>query len=124
MNFIKVIGTTISGIARSIMVDPDGRVEVPYEGVITGRQTVATAGTRVQLTTRDIPVGLVMLIGETDNTGTVTYGGSQVVDATATRRGQALTSGQASQWVPVSNLNKIWLDSSVNGDGITYVALR
>ena len=124
MNFIKVIGTTISGVARAILTDPDGRVNVAYEVMDSGRQTVTTVGTRVRLTTVPTPASLVMLTAETDNTGIITYGGSQVDAALATRKGFPLSVGQSSPWIPVSNLSNIWLDTTVNTDGVTYIVLR
>lgn len=86
----------------------------------TGRQTVTTAGTRVQLTTTSTRADWVIVTAETDNTGVITAGGSGVVGALATRQGVSLQAGD-SVTVITDNLTDIYLDTTVNGDGVTYV---
>jgi hypothetical protein len=65
-----------------------------------------------------------MLVAETDNTGIITFGGSQVDAALATRRGYPLTAGEKSPWIPVDDLYNVYIDTTVNGDGVTYIYLR
>jgi len=79
-----------------------------YSTIQNGRQTVTTAGTRVQLSSTDTPCTKVVITAETDNTGVITVGGSGVVGALATRQGTPLSAG-ASVTVLVNNLNKIYL---------------
>lgn len=105
-------GTTIQGIARMR--------ESGYSVIGDGRQTVTTAGTRVQLSTTSVSCNKVLITGETDNTGTVVVGSSSVVAALATRRGTPLEAYQGIM-LEVDNLNKVYLDSTVNGEGVTYV---
>lgn len=86
-----------------------------------GRTVVATAGTRVQLSTVSIPCQKVEIVAETDNTGVIVVGGTTVVALLATRRGVPLNAGDVHTITDVDNLNKIYLDTTVNGDGVTYV---
>lgn len=86
-----------------------------------GRAVVTTAGTRVQLSTTSTKCYKVEIIAETDNTGIIVVGGSTVVALLATRRGVPLNAGDVLTITDVDNLNKIYLDSTVNGDGVSYV---
>ena len=86
----------------------------------SGRQTVTTAGTRVQLSTTSTACTRVVITAETDNTNAVTVGGSGVVGALATRQGVPLLPGD-SLTVRVNNLNKIYLDAITDTEGVSYV---
>jgi len=61
----------------------------------------------------------VAITAETDNTGVITVGGSAVVGALATRKGVPLAVGD-SVTLPINNLSDVYLDTTVNGDGVTY----
>lgn len=92
--------------------------------LLSDRKVVTTAGTAVQLPalTGAAPLKGVMVQAETDNTGLIVYGGSTVVAALATRKGVALTAGQ-SVFLEVDDLQDVYLDTTVNGDGVTYTAV-
>jgi hypothetical protein len=61
----------------------------------------------------------VIITAETDNTGNITVGGSTVVAALATRRGIPLAAGD-SVALEIDNLADVFIDSTVNGDGVTF----
>jgi len=82
-----------------------------------GRLTVTTAGTAVRFP--DQACTYVIITAEDNNTGNVVVGGSTVVAAQATRRGVLLEASR-SEKIYVNNLEKLFLDSTVNGDGVTY----
>jgi len=84
------------------------------------RITVTTAGTRVQLP--DQPCAEVTITGHENNTDVVVVGGVNVVAANATRKGQPLEPLQ-SITLRIDNLNKIYIDAKVNGEGATYTYL-
>lgn len=92
-------------------------------GLVSGRQVVAAAGTRVQLVNAAIvsTVRSVLVQALSANTGVIVVGDSQVVAAAATRRGVALTAGQ-SVTVDVDDLSDVWIDATVAGEGVTYLA--
>ena len=84
-----------------------------------GRKTVTTAGTREKIDISDVTEWII-ITAETDNTGYVVVGGDTVVAALATRRGTPLNVGDTIT-LAVDNPNRIWLDVTVSGDGITYL---
>ena len=84
-----------------------------------GRQTVTTAGTAVQLSTTSVGASEVIITAETDNTGIIVVGTSTVVAALATRKGTPLLAGE-SLVIAIDDLNKIYLDTTVSTDGVTY----
>lgn len=84
-----------------------------------GRKVVATAETREQLTTTSTSILWVIITAETDNTGVITVGGTGVIGKLSTRIGTPLEAGRSATF-PVDNLTDIWLDTTVNGDGVTY----
>jgi hypothetical protein len=87
----------------------------------SGRTTVTSAGTAVQLTATDTPVLWVTVTALTSNTSQINVGGSEVKAATgATERGIPLLAGDAVDF-DVNNLTDVWIDSRVNGEGVTYV---
>lgn len=85
-----------------------------------GRRVVTTAGTAVALASSSTPCISVAITAEADNTGVVVVGGSTVVAALATRRGIPLAPGETIT-ATIKNLNLLYLDSTVNGDGVTYL---
>lgn len=88
-----------------------------------GRKVVATAGTAELLSTTSVKISSVIIQAETDNTGTIVVGGSTVVAAQATRRGIALTPGD-SLVLDIIDLSLLYLDTTVNGDGVTYIWIK
>lgn len=83
-----------------------------------GRKTVTTAGTAVALSTTTT-IKEVTCTAETDNTDIVVVGGSTVVASLATRRGNPLYPGD-SITLAADNLNEVYVDSLVNGEGVTF----
>lgn len=88
---------------------------------VSGRQTVTTAGTAVQFTLQACKV--VALTAETDNTGYIVIGDSAVVAALATRKGLPLAAGDTAIF-SVSNMNVLYMDSTVSTDGVTWAVLN
>jgi hypothetical protein len=89
--------------------------------VLDGRKTVASAGTAEKLSTTPTHIVRVTVVAETDNTGTIAVGNSTVVAALSTRRGTPLSAGD-SITIEVNELTDVWLDSTVAGDGVTFLA--
>lgn len=85
------------------------------------RKIVTTAGTRVALAS-STACKEVVITAETDNTGIVVVGAAAtVVAAIATRRGVPLAAGD-SIVLQTDNLADVGLDSTVSGDGVTFMA--
>ena len=91
------------------------------ETIDCGRQIVTTAGVPAQLGSGVI--GGVIIVGEFDNTGVICVGDSTVIADLATRQGVPLNPGDA-VILTINNLNKIWIDSTVDGDGVTFTQVQ
>lgn len=100
-----------------------GKVNHGLTGIGDNRKTVTTAGVRETLVATSTPAKYVKLIGLSTNTNPVVWGGSTVVAAAGTRRGQALNALEASDWVPIDDLVDIYLDVVTNGEGVSFVYL-
>jgi hypothetical protein len=87
--------------------------------LLGGRKTVTTAGTRVQLP--EGHVGQVELQALKTNTGNIAVGGAAVVAAAGSESGILLTAGQT-ETVDVTDLKDVWIDSTVSGEGVSYLA--
>ena len=86
-----------------------------------GRKVVTTAGTRVALAS-STACKEVVITAELDNTGVVAVGAAAtVVAALATRTGVPLNAGD-SIVLQIDNLADVGLDSTVSGDGVTFMA--
>jgi len=88
----------------------------PADAIGDGSATVTTAGTRVQLTTTATPCKKVRITANGANTGNIFVGGSTI----ASGRGKSLVPLQDVE-IEIDDLSKVYLDSSVNGEGVHYV---
>lgn len=81
-----------------------------------GTKSVTTAGTREQLSGSSVPCKKLTIQAKIGNTGSVYVGGSTVA---STRGIELLPTGTIQ--LTVSNLNLVYIDVSVNGEGVTYI---
>lgn len=106
-----------------ISVDANGYLQmelVTYGTLGDGRTVCGTAGTRVQASTVSVATKAVILTAELDNTGVMVVGGSTIVASAVTSRiGTPLQTG-ASVTLYIDNLNKVYLDATVSGEGVHY----
>lgn len=84
-----------------------------------GRKVVAAAGTALALAA-STPCSHVTVVAETDNTDIVVVGSATVVAALATRRGVPLYPGDSYD-TDIDNVAEVYIDSLVNGEGVTFV---
>lgn len=91
--------------------------EIVPTALVTGKKTVAAAGTAEALGEAQVLAVGVTIKAEADNTGTV-YVGNDAVDADS---GFQLAKGE-SIFIPIADLAAVYLDVSVSGDGVTYIA--
>lgn len=96
--------------------------QVQPHTITDGRKTVSTAGTAEAMASSSTLVDFITITAETNNTGVVTVGASTVVAAVATRRGIPLNAGDIIVLGGV-DLAELYLDVTVNGDGVTYLYL-
>lgn len=95
---------------------------VAQGAIADNRKVVTTAGTAVALSATSIACKVAYIQAEADNTGVIVLGGSTVIASQATRRGIVLNAGDSIA-IEIDDLAKIYLDSTVNGDGVTFVYL-
>ena len=90
------------------------------DGVLTGDGTknVATAGTRVALATTTA-CKWVVVSARPANTGKIVVGTVTCVAAAGSERGIVLAAGQAAA-IPATNLASVYIDSTVNGEGVAF----
>ena len=103
----------------SVIDQDEGGIKIiePSRGSVgDNRRVVTTAGTRVQLDAQACK--RIFVQAESDNTGIIVVGGSTVVAAAGSERGILLfpTNGQ---WFNINNANLLYIDSTVNGDGVS-----
>jgi hypothetical protein len=94
--------------------------------ITDGRQTVTTAGTRVQLISGSTPCTQVIVTALLANTNAVTVGGVTVVGAASTRAGIPLfvnSGAPDSVTLNIDNVNKVYIDSVTNGEGVSFTYL-
>ena len=115
---------TIDGIVyRPPIVDSDGHLKVdvisPFTptSVGSGQKTVAVAGTREQLTAQAFRA--VSIAANPDNTGNIFLGDVTVSSA----NGRILKPGDAID-LAIDNLNRLYIDAAVSGEGISYLWVR
>ncbi len=104
------------------ITDASGRMHVNVGVVATvgtiyhNKTTVTTAGTRVALASSQALTAGVYIKALSTNTGLIYVGTSTVSSANGVQ-----LSAKEQIWIPISNLNTINIDSSVNGEGVTYL---
>lgn len=100
-----------------------GLVTDPIFGVKCGE--VSGSATAKQLPS--VPCRYVALQALADNAGTVYVGGAGVTipdGTTDTTSGWALAAGKETAWIPVSNLNQLYIIGDNAGDDVSYLALE
>ncbi len=115
----KSLGGSVMQQGGGFIMSGGGGGESAFKNLTDGRKTVDTAGTAVALAT-DTNCSKVIITAMLNNTDYVVVGGSTVVAMEATRRGIPLVAGQSME-ISISNLNKVYLDVVVSGEGVTFV---
>lgn len=88
---------------------------------LSGKKTVTTAGTAVQLATDQVINGPLMVKALSANGGLV-YVGNVTADVDNSN-GMPLNKDEVIIFYQVGNLNSIWVDSAVNGEGVSWLSL-
>jgi hypothetical protein len=109
MNFSPGLKDTVAGVVSTSEVAPTT--------VINGKTTVTTAGTNVQLTTNSCKSIVIKAL--VANTGSIFVGNATVSSA----NGFVLASGDTVA-LDINNTNVVYIDSSVNGEGVSFLAIN
>jgi hypothetical protein len=100
-------------------VGPTVQLAIPTTGG-HGRKTITTAGTPEQLTETSTTCKRVIIQADRGNTGYIAVGYDDTIDtATGSEEGDILESGDSTV-INIDNVNKIYIDSSVSGEGVHY----
>ena len=91
---------------------------------IEGSKDVAVAATPEKLAAASTPCLGVAITARNSNTGNMAYGFSNAVRATDNAEVGAQLQPGASVFIPINNLNLVWLDAEVGTDGVSYSAVR
>ena len=122
--FLKVVlqaGTAAFGkLAANSGVDI-GDVEVtslPHGATVyNGQKYVSTAGTQVALASSQAITHSVTIMAQSGNSGWIYIGNSSV----SSSNGYILDAGDTLE-LKIANLATVYVDSSVNGEGVSYIA--
>jgi len=116
-----VTGTVTIGSALPAGTNNVGDVDVLSVAIPAtiyhGQKTVTTAGTEVALASSQAILSGVRIKALAANTGIIYVGANPVTSTT----GFALAAGEE-VFVEVANLATVFIDSSVNGEGVSYIA--
>lgn len=109
-----------NGLISVLLVDATGRVWVATNtptGLLNGSTTVTTAGTRVALAASTTVRG-VLVMAQATNTGLIYVGGGTVdnTNVLGLKKRERI-------YLAITNLATVFLDSSVDGEGVTYLAV-
>ena len=85
-----------------------------------GSKDVTAAGTAEALSATSLPVDFVSITAKIGNTGTIVVGASTVVAAAATQRGAPLLAGESIS-IGAVDLSAVYIDSTVSGEGVTFM---
>lgn len=94
-----------------------------FQTILTGEIQGGTTAAQLP----DVPCSMVNIKAETGNATNVYLGVEGVTvpnGETDTTSGFVLDAGQETGWLPIDNLNKLWMITDANGDDIVYMALR
>ncbi len=105
------------------LVSADVTKIVGFASISDGRKTVTSAGTAEAISASSDVCQELTIVAETDNTGVMAVGGSTVVASLSTRRGVPLSSGDAVT-LKLSDIKNVYVDSTVSGDGVTWLCLE
>lgn len=120
--YLSTDPTLESGQFNSLRVDVSGKLKTATDHTTTaighGVKVVTTAGTDVVLAA-STAAKWVVIQAQTDNTGNIAVGGSGVDATEATGTGVLLDAGE-SITLAIDNLADVYIDSSVNGEGVRF----
>jgi len=94
-----------------------------FRTVLTGEVRGGTTAAQLP----DVPCSGVIFKAPSTNATSIFLGVEGVTKpngTTSTTAGFELDAGDESQFIPVDNLNKLWMITDVNGDDLTYMAFR
>ena len=100
------------------------RVKSVAGGLVDGNTDVPSAGNAVQLSATSKPCMGVFVSGDIGNANVVVVGTSTVVATSGSQRGIAVEPAGNSIFIPVNNLNLLYVDAITDGDNLIWAYLE
>jgi len=94
---------------------------VGYSIIESGKKIITTAGTKETLVSSSTPCKEVLIMALPSNTGEIWVGDSNV---SATNKIGIVLYKNDAVLIPIDNLQKIYLDATVSGDGVSFIYLN
>jgi anti-sigma factor RsiW len=91
--------------------------------IISGRKTIATAGVRETLVASSTPAKQIVITALNSNTGEIWVGDNTVSGDAGSQKGNPLFAGE-SIVLEINDAQKVYLDATVNGEGVTFNILN
>ncbi len=101
---------------------PNGTVAIPSV-INSGRAAVTTAGTPVQLSSSPIMSTKLYITSPASNGGYIYVGGATVSAVGGSEQGVLLTP-TGSVTLDISDLSKVWIDATEDGEGVSYTYVK
>jgi len=95
-----------------------------YGKIVSGTTTVASSGTAVRVTATSTPIGGVWVGGDIDNAGVILVGDASVKATGGTQQGLIIGPAESSKFLPINNLNLLYVDADNNGDKVVWLYLQ
>ncbi len=114
----NILGTVINPATEDTLQTLIG-LNLPTS-IVGGRKIVTTAGTAEKLIASTTSAKKIIITALEANTGMVVVGGSSVVASSGTRNGIPLTPLSSIE-LTIDDISKIYLDVTVNGEGVSFV---
>lgn len=96
--------------------------DTPATGGGNGTKVLTAAATPEQLVGASTPCRSVVIAAKPGNTGRIAYGFTNSVNADGTNGAFLAANEKVS--LPVADLQLVWLDAAVDGEGVSYTFLR
>jgi len=84
-----------------------------YENWVVGAKNITTAGTPERISETSIPIKCIVIKAKSANTGLMYVGNSDTTELFELNAKESIT-------IPINDVNKVWIDSAVNGEGVVY----
>jgi len=101
-------------------------VGAAYGRIISGRSAkVVAAGTAIQVSTTSVAIAGVWLSGDTEGAGgALVVGDANVSAVEGAQQGIVIIPGNAPIFLPINNLNLLYVDSTANDGRLCYAYLQ
>ena len=95
----------------------------PFGKIVAGNKT-ATALATTRITAESIPIGGVWVGADTGNTDVILVGNSSVLATQTNQAGIILFAGNPSIFIPINNLDLLYMQTIITGDRLCYAYLQ